>query len=102
MSSRIRFHPAARDELREAALWYERARPGLGSEFHAEVDEILDRLLDRSLEGVQVQTPAGRVLSRVFLHRFPYAIYFGRLDDELVIWAVAHGKRRPRYWKERL
>ncbi len=102
MTARVRFHPAARDELREAAVWYERARPGLGFEFQAEVDAVLDRLATRSLPGVQVQAETGQTVSKVFLQRFPYAIYFELLEDQCVIWAVAHGRRRPNYWRNRL
>jgi toxin ParE1/3/4 len=102
VTSRIRFHPAARDELHEAALWYERARPGLGTEFHAEVEAALDRIAARSLPGVRVETPGGKSVAKVFLSRFPYAIYFEALDEQCIIWAIAHGRRRPNYWRGRL
>ncbi len=99
---RIRFHPAARDELREAAAWYERAMPGLGEQFHREVERILDVLSARAAPGLQVRTASGRAIERVFLNRFPYAIYFESLEEDCVIWAIAHGRRRPYYWRGRL
>ena len=102
MTARIRFHPSARDELRAAAVWYERARAGLGAEFHEEVEQAIDRLASRSIPGTPVQTPGRHLLERVFLHRFPYAIYFQFLGESCVIWAVAHGSRSPFYWQSRL
>ncbi len=29
---------------------------------------------------------------------YPYSIVYRGLDDEIQIIAVAHAKRRPRYW----
>jgi hypothetical protein len=34
--------------------------------------------------------------------RFPYAIVFIELDDEIRVLAIAHGKRQPGYWRARL
>jgi len=102
VTARIRFHPSARDELREAALWYERARPGLGVDFHDEVEAVLDRLATLALPGVSVQTPSGHPIAKVFLRRFPYAVFFELLEGQCIVWAVAHGRRRPHYWQARL
>jgi hypothetical protein len=33
---------------------------------------------------------------------FPFAIVYVELDTEVLILAVAHGKRRPGYWRERV
>jgi plasmid stabilization system protein ParE len=37
---------------------------------------------------------------RAVLRRFPYAIYFRILDDDIVILAV-HGRQDPQRWKSR-
>jgi hypothetical protein len=34
--------------------------------------------------------------------RFPYQIVYRRRPDEIVIVAVAHVKRKPGYWKDRV
>jgi plasmid stabilization system protein ParE len=39
---------------------------------------------------------------RFLLERFPYAVFAARLPREIVIVAVAHQHRRPRYWARRL
>ena len=102
MTARIQFHPSARDELRAAAVWYERSRAGLGTEFHDEVQQVIDRLASRLVPGMSVQTPGNQLLEKVFLRRFPYAIYFQFRGESCVIWAIAHGSRRPFYWQNRL
>jgi plasmid stabilization system protein ParE len=37
----------------------------------------------------------------VLVRRFPYAIYFHAMPDEIVVLAVIHGRRHPRRWQSR-
>jgi toxin ParE1/3/4 len=39
---------------------------------------------------------------RYVLRRFPYGIIYRETDKGIEVIAVAHHKRRPRYWHERL
>jgi len=39
---------------------------------------------------------------RVVLNRFPYLVVFRETTSEIEVVAVAHGRRRPGYWRERL
>jgi len=32
------------------------------------------------------------------VHRFPYAVYYRSLAEEILILAVAHTSRQPGYW----
>ncbi len=41
------FHPEARLEYREAAVFYEERRPGLGAAFTVEVEATIGRILER-------------------------------------------------------
>lgn len=43
MSLRVVFRRAAKDELEEAAAWYEDRRRGLGDEFLNEIGEAVER-----------------------------------------------------------
>lgn len=36
------------------------------------------------------------------LHRYPYTIVYQAGNDEILIVAYAHFKRRPAYWRDRL
>jgi hypothetical protein len=99
----VRLSSEAIDELVEAAGWYQSRRPGLGSELLAEVDRLLPliggspatfpRLLD---------VPGDLVIRRALLPRFPYALIFMDLGEHVRVLAVAHTKRRPGYWLDRV
>jgi plasmid stabilization system protein ParE len=39
------------------------------------------------------------VRRRFVFHRFPYAVLFRVLDDEVQVVAVMHLHRRPGYWR---
>ena len=40
-------------------------------------------------------------IRRFVLRRFPFAIAYDALPDELVVLAIAHALRRPSYWLAR-
>jgi hypothetical protein len=35
------------------------------------------------------------------VRRFPYAVYFRPIGDEIVVLALMHGRRLPRRWRSR-
>ncbi len=95
MTARIRFHEAARDEYLSAAKRYEEARPGLGADFQAEVDMHADQAASGRLPGTAASSLHGHDIRKLPLDRFPYILHFERRGDDLIVWAVAHTKRRP-------
>jgi toxin ParE1/3/4 len=38
---------------------------------------------------------------RFLLRRFPYSIVYRLCGEEIQVVAIAHTKRRPRYWRDR-
>lgn len=97
MARRFRYNTAAASELEQAALWYDTQRVGLG----AELIEAVDAKLDRILEAPR-RWPLLHGTRRALVGRFPYALVYRELPDgEIEIVAVAHAKRRPRYWGRR-
>ncbi|MBI4701670.1 MAG: type II toxin-antitoxin system RelE/ParE family toxin [Deltaproteobacteria bacterium] len=95
--------PEAEEELAEAVDWYEAREPGLGAALFAEVDAAVFGLRRRELPGVTVpHVRAELPVRRVLLARFPYAVVFLDASDELHVLAVAHHRRRPGYWRDRL
>lgn len=98
-----RAHPAAHEELRESAHWYEAQEPGLGDRF---TDEIAFGLASiRAWPEAATpypgrhQTPAIR---RKRIEGFPYGIIYFVRNNEVVVVAYAYEKRRPGYWRKRL
>jgi hypothetical protein len=53
--------PEAEAELQSAAIWYEERRPGLGIEFVAVVDRILEPILESWIVGARTRRRANRV-----------------------------------------
>ena len=96
MIRHIRFRPQAEDEVLEAQLWYEERKPGLGSEFAASVSDTISRIADNPLA---FPVACGET-RRAVLRRFPYAVYFRLLDDNVIVLAV-HGRQHPRRWQDR-
>lgn len=92
-----RFHVLAGQELNEAALFYSKARPGLGRAFVNAVEEGVRFLCDSPSIGQAVDGDIRWWLVR----RFPYCLYYRVQLDELRILAVGHQKRRPFYWRGR-
>ena len=46
--------------------------------------------------------PEDLVIRWALLPRFPYAVIFMDLGTEIRVLAVAHAKRRPGYWLDRV
>jgi plasmid stabilization system protein ParE len=101
LKRRISFHDAARDELREAARWYEHEREGLGEEFLLAVETAVGRAAGGELPGLVARQGTRPGTRRILLQRFPYAIHFDLSQREMFVWAVAHQRRRPGYWRSR-
>jgi toxin ParE1/3/4 len=97
VTPRLVLRPQAESELFEGRDWYEEQRPGLGAALAAEVDRVLARIAEAPLTYPRVQGDTRRALVR----RFPYAIYFHAMSDEIVVLAVIHGRRHPRRWPSR-
>jgi plasmid stabilization system protein ParE len=95
---RIEIHPAALAELKSAVEWYlERSEPA-AEEFVAEVDRAIALVIESP-----PRWPVSEYNTRRFvLQRFPFSITYREKDAGVQILAIAHGHRRPGYWKERL
>jgi plasmid stabilization system protein ParE len=97
MSLPIVFRPAAQGELDDAAAWYEGRRAGLGDDFLAEVQQVLDTIANQPerypiADGDVRQAPVSR---------FPYCVYYRVKPDRVVVIAVFHTSRDPAIWQGR-
>jgi plasmid stabilization system protein ParE len=97
-SNQFRFHPEAREDFRDAIRWYRSRSPTVATEFRGMVSDVIREI---------VQTPQRwpKYLygtRRFVLHRFPFSIIYLDDSDILSIVAVAHNKRKPGFWKQRL
>ena len=90
-------------ELAEAASWYETRQPGFAIRFLQEIDQTGHAIQTRPLSFLRLADTAKDLqIRRALLPRFPYALVFLDLPTEIRILAVAHAKRHPDYWLNRL
>ena len=95
--TRYRYLPSAREELNEAAAFYEASVPGLGKAFLDDVERAIETVGQSPGIGASI----GRGFRKSILRRFPFTIVYAQRDDEIVIVAIAHQRRRPGYWRGR-
>lgn len=92
------FLPDAFSEFEEAVSYYDQHGLGLGDEFTEEVYDTISRILHTPETWPQYFMTTRRCL----MHRFPYGVIYQAREDHIIITAVAHCRREPFYWKERL
>lgn len=93
-----RFLTPADEEMTEASVFYEGASAGLGNSFLDEIHRVVNILREHP----ELGQPVGRGLRRALLHRFPFSLIYSVEVDEVLIVAVAHQRRRPGYWRNRI
>ena len=97
---RWRFHPEALREAEDAATYLSDRSIWMGERFAEAVEVGIQAILKRP-DSYPVIADGVRVFR---LKRFPYHLYYVLSVDrkDIVIYAVAHTKRRSGYWQERL
>jgi len=95
-----RFLEDARAELVAAAEWYAERYPPAASAF---VDAIEDAVtIIRRLPKAWPLAPGSTTVRAKVVPRLDYTVFFAEHDDEIIIVAIAHQRRRPAYWVKRL
>lgn len=91
-------HEDAEAELREALDYYAQQRAGLDGEFRREFEAALQQVRENPLLHA-VEDDAG--VRYCPLQRFPFTLVYVDFEDRIWVAAVAHQRRRPRYWARR-
>lgn len=81
----------AAEEIRQAQLWYEVQRPGLGVGFRNSLQECL-RFIGANKPGYAIRRNPYRP-ARV--GKFPYIVWYAMEGEDIVVYRVRHGKQRP-------
>jgi toxin ParE1/3/4 len=92
-------HEEALAEFDAAIAYYEGNERGVGLRFHAAVQHAIDIIERHPRIGSPHKTTP---LRKFVIGDFPYLLFYLDLDELIWIVAIAHGKRKPNYWKERL
>ncbi len=90
----------AEQELEQAFDYYEAQRRDLGQEFLDEYVQGTHKIVEAPLRWPA--DPVSADVHRYRLDRFPYTLVYRVQQNECTIIAVAHAKRKPGYWTDRL
>lgn len=101
MTPRLIIRAQAEADIADAALYYENQQAGLGEQFLAEIDALIQRIASgpRQFQCLRRVPDVRRALAK----RFPYRVFFVlRPDKVVVVFRVLHTARHDREWKSTL
>jgi hypothetical protein len=94
----VRFLTLAQQEIDEAVIWFNEQVDGQGIVFLDELDRALRLVKSHPFASTEIEPGMRKHL----FFRFPYSLIYGIEDRTIVVVAVAHFRRAPRYWVDRL
>lgn len=94
----LEIHPAALAEFKSSLKWYLERNQTATWKFVAAVDQAIEAVAKSPSRWPQDDHGARKII----LRRFPFAIVYRERPNAIQILAIAHGHRRPEYWKDRL
>jgi plasmid stabilization system protein ParE len=97
-SAAVRFHPAAAQEAESTYEWY----AARSSEAAHGFREELRRAIDAVAASPRTWPRHGSRARRYVFPRYPFSLVYILRGDDVEVVAVAHGRRRPGYWRMRL
>ncbi len=95
---KVRFRTEAASDVMSAREWYDAQRPGLGDDFVAALEHVIDLVTE--IPEAFPEIAAGH--RRALLGRFPYALYYRTEGQVLDVVACLHTRRTSDSWRRRL
>jgi toxin ParE1/3/4 len=96
---KVEFIPEAREEFMAEVAFYEAAQRGLGERFSSSVEKAVSLVV--AFPNVGSSSVSGT--RRVVIKEFPFwLVYKPSQSGDIIIFAIAHQSRRPRYWVNRV
>jgi plasmid stabilization system protein ParE len=91
--------PLAKEDVRDAARWYNKQSPGLGRKFTQEVRDIV-RYIRQNPQACNIRYNDVRT---AVLKVFPFMLHYtiDQSSKMIIISAVLHTSRDPEVWKKR-
>jgi plasmid stabilization system protein ParE len=94
----IELHPEARLEADAAFDWYRERSIRAAETFLHAIEQARMAIQDSP----ELWADYLHGTRRYLLKRFPFVVVYRIKDGRIQIVAVAHGRRKPGYWKDRL
>jgi|ERR1043165_1467746 plasmid stabilization system protein ParE len=98
MMREVVVRPEAANDIRSVYAWYEPISAAFAMRFIRRLDEAIVRAREWPLMYQIVY----RVFRRAPLRRFPYSVFYRADEERIVIVAVLHQVRDPRFIESRL
>ena len=95
----IIFRPEAARELAADVRYYDEKYPGRGQRFARAVERTLALITEFPLAFPVLYDPDIRSAK---VARFPYRVVYVVVASNIDVVAIAHAKRRPGYWRDRI
>lgn len=91
--------PLAKEDIREAAKWYNKQQKGLGKRFTAEVRENV-HFIRKNPKASNIRYKNVRT---TVLNVFPFMVHYttDEKNKTIIVSAVLHTSRDPELWKTR-
>jgi toxin ParE1/3/4 len=96
-SKPLRFHPQAEQEYLTALAWYRERSLIAAINFESAFGQAAGKIR----EAPQRWPSYFKDFQKYTLRQFPFSIVYQDFSSEIVAFAVAHGRRRPGYWRDR-
>jgi len=98
VAAAVRFHPAAAQEAESTYDWYAARNPAAAHGFREELRQAIDAVGANPRTWPRYSNRARRYV----FPRYPFSLVYILRRDDIEVIAVAHGRRRPGYWRSRL
>ena len=97
MAYNIEFLPGAETDLDEIVDWYKQLNSKLADDFLLKLDEALFTLQANPKHFQKIF----KTYRKLNLRRFPFKVIYRIEKQDIIVVAIAHHKRRVRYWRGR-
>jgi len=94
----VDIHPEAIAEAQAANLWYRERSASAAEAYLVELDLAVEAIA----ENPEMWPRYVHGTRRYIFHRFPFYLVYRETAGRLEIIAVAHGRRKPGYWRKRI
>ena len=98
VATELEYLEEALEEAEAAARWYAERSASAAVGFSEEIDAAESAITDFP----DAWPPFAHGTRRYLLRRYPFSVIYRVESRRVLIVAVAHGHRRPGYWKSRL
>jgi len=97
LGRKVALHPEAITEAKAAREWYQERSPAAANAFLKELDSAIEQIGESPNRWPSHHHGTRRFL----LRRFPFSVVYRESNEVIEVVAIAHGRRRPNYWRNR-